>query len=124
MQYFLYSGLALAPLAAPSAAQSRSDDGLSSATGATVAIGGSNCGAGCGSGTTTTFYNHSNGQAGVMIDAAVGGSDMTIECIDLSSRTAGLSSIIEVFAVPGTCVGKDVGDLCAHGWTLIGTPAP
>jgi hypothetical protein len=124
MQYFLYSGLALAPLAAPSAAQSRSDDGLSSATGATVAIGGSNCGAGCGSGTTTTFYNHSNGQAGVMIDVAVGGSDMTIECIDLSFRTAGLSSNIEVFAVPGTCVGKDVGDLCAHGWTLIGTPAP
>jgi len=118
----LLSGLALALSTAPLAAQSTSDDGLNSPTRGVTAVGGNNSNRGvCGSGTTTTFYNNSNGQAGAMIDIAVGGTAMTIECMDLAFRTAGLSTDIEVYAIPGTCVGNEAGDLCALGWVLIGT---
>jgi hypothetical protein len=121
----LLASLLLPLLAAPLAAQSGSDDGLTSARSGAVAIGGGgfgNRGAGCGSGSTTTFFANNNGFAGNMMDFAVGASDVTLECLDVNNTSAAGSPIdIEVYAVPGTCVGKDIGDLCANGWVLIAT---
>ena len=119
----LFSGLALALATAPLAAQSGSDDGLSSANRGAVILGSGNAnrGAGCGSGTTTTFFAQNNGFAGNMVDLTIGASNMTLECIDVNSTSAGAQVDIEVYAVVGTCVGKDIGDLCANGWVLIAT---
>jgi hypothetical protein len=108
---------------APSLAQQLDDTGnlLSPSMGTTV-VGGAINGVGCGSGTTTSHFLAGNGQSGNMFDIAVHGADMTIECLDIHvSSVAGTLHDVEIFAVPGTCVGKDTGDLCAHGWVKIGT---
>ena len=124
MKSFLSSLLCAPLLAASAVAQSPVDDTgrpLPPAAGVTAA-GGAVSGVGCGSGMTTSHFLAGNGQAGNMFDIAVHGSDMTIECLDIHvSSVAGTVHSVEVFAVPGTCVGKDTGDLCAHGWVQIGT---
>lgn len=90
------------------------------AFGTTLAGGGAINGVGCGSGTSTTHFNAGNGQSGNMFDITVHGADMTIECLDIHTSSLAVVNV-EVFAVPGTCVGKDTGDLCAHGWVQIAT---
>ncbi|MDA1261075.1 MAG: hypothetical protein O3A20_10700, partial [Planctomycetota bacterium] len=109
--------LALAPVAA----QQLDDTGnLFPPTFGTTSSGGVFNGVGCGSGTTPTPMTANNGQAGNMFDVAVHGADITLECIDI--HTSALINVdVEVWAVPGTCVGRDTGDMCAHGWVLIGT---
>lgn len=92
---------------------------LSPHAGSTVAGGVSN-GVGCGSGATTTAFNSNNGQAGNMFDIAVYGSDITIPCLDINTSSLAVVDL-EVFAVPGTCIGRDTGDLCANGWVKIAT---
>ena len=108
---------------APSLAQQLDDTGNPSFSSAGVTTaGGAINGVGCGSGTTTSHFLAGNGQAGNMFDISVHGSDMTIECLDIHvSSVAGTVHSVEVFAIPGTAVGKDTGDLCAHGWVQIAT---
>jgi len=112
---------ALTLVSAPSFAQQADDAGnLFPPAYGTTSSGGAINGVGCGSGTTTTFYTANNGQSGNMFDIAVHGADITLECIDI--HTSALTTVnVEVWAVPGTCVGKDTGDMCAHGWYLVGT---
>jgi len=106
---------------APAAVQQVDDTGnLFPPAVGTTSSGGVLNNVGCGSGSTTTLFAANNGQAGNMFDIAVTSAvDITIPCIDINTSLT-TTATVEVWAIPGTCVGNDTGDMCALGWVLIG----
>lgn len=120
MKLTILSSIAVAVGIAPLAAQQSgySDNGmlLPPVTGST-GNGGQVNGAGCGTGSTTTFFAGGNSFAGNMFDIAPS-ADMTIECVDVNWDT--VESIdVAVWYCPGTVVGNDVNQLGT--WVQFGS---
>lgn len=70
-----------------------------------------------GPGSLTTLFASNNGYAGNMFDITPA-KDMSITAIDVNTSEYGLPCDVEVWYIPGTCVGNTNSPL---GWTLLDT---